>query len=133
MMEELTNDEISRIKESYETEEILDEKKIAELIQKRNNSGINVVLYSELFLFSYDIINNNLYLITDSDLKKKVEGFLRSFKFIAKRTRELLEMYNNSVNSSFKYELIKEFVYLAREKMNVLINIFFSIFSGGMI
>src|SRR3990167_9710272 len=126
--EQINETEIEQIVECLSDKDIIEDEEIYILrkLKMQNDS----VSFGKIFLVCYDYFNDNIYLIEDEGIKKKIEESLKRFDVYI--LRDSVENYydGTSWGSYYEGEKIKQFVSENRKEMNLLINIFFRILGG---
>lgn len=127
----LTEEEISSIKTSIEEKELIDDSEF-EILKKWRSELFNSINFSKLFLKSYSLIKENLYLFEDEELKKKgedIKELLDELTFVPE-LKNYLEIYGDGTEWG-SYHLGQRIIGTVRDKnkeMESVISLFFMIF-----
>ena len=133
---EFTEEEKDLIQKKVDDKDLIEDDDIENLKKLKKESNTNSIIFSKLFLTSWDYFNGNLYGFYEKDnenMKKlhlKLRGHLNTFQI--EKLRNLLEGYNDGKNfgSHFKERDIKEYAKKYYKKMDNLIQLFFQCFGG---
>jgi hypothetical protein len=128
----LSKEDTDSLKSIFEDTEIISDDEKKSLIQKRNKSRKDSIVFGDVFLYCYDTLSECINLFQGEDsLDERIKTYLSQFSGMTDDLRTLAENYNDSqIESFWDGEMIKDFVRSRREKMNSLIKLFFSVIGG---
>ena len=122
----LSNKEIEEVREKFIDKDIVEEDVLVDLEEKKKKSGVNKIIFAEVFLTCYDYLYMNVYLFDD---EKKIKDYLQEYFEMSNNLRNLFEEIGDTFfpTPHFSREKIKDIVDSNRTRMNDIIQFFFKI------
>lgn len=110
-------------------EELIEESEKKPLRKMRLKAGTDRIIFAQLFVKCYDILDSNSFLFKDNE--ETIETYLQSFDKIDE-IKELIESYGDGgLGTYFIGEKIRIFVSENKKDMKGLIDLFFKIVLKG--
>lgn len=127
--DKITKEEIKKLKEFFEDEEIIEDSDMNILKQQYKNIGKDSIILAKLFITTHDYFVTLMYSLDDETLLNKLRRYLLSFDRI-QQLRKYMENYGDGeeLGSYYIGEAIKTHVLHRRSPMVELIHLFFMVF-----